>query len=96
MGCASRHPKGFSRIVSRHGPPRAPLVARIHKMSLCKALPAEASLARACLKHGLAAASLTAHSTTWSQDDGQRAAHALVALSTRQGWKVPLYAIGIG
>ena len=57
---------------------------------------AEASLARACLKHGLAAASLTAHTTTWNSDDGPRAAHALVALSTREGWKVPLYAIGIG
>ena len=66
------------------------------KCSSCKALPAEASLARACLKHGLAAASLTAHTTTWNSDDGPRAAHALVALSTRQGWKVPLYAIGIG
>ena len=62
----------------------------------CKALPAEASLARACLEHGLAAASLTAQTKAWQSDDGPRAAHALVALSTRQGWKVPLYAIGIG
>merc|ERR1719393_249113 len=57
-------------------PPAAPkgLVALFHatgrrahhwwpaspKCPSCKALPAEASLARACLKHGLAAASLTA------------------------------------
>ena len=66
------------------------------KCPSCKALPAEASLARACLKHGLAAASLTAQTKTWQSDDGPRAAHALVALSTREGWKVPLYAIGIG
>ena len=66
------------------------------KCPSCKALPAEARLARACLKHGLAAASLTAQTRTWQSDDGPRAAHALVALSTRQGWKVPLYAIGIG
>ena len=43
------------------------------KCPSCKALPAEASLARACLKHGLAAASLTAQSKTWQSDDRPRA-----------------------
>lgn len=74
---------------ARHWWPHSP------QCETCRPLPAESLITQASLRHGLVAVALTAQAETWTPEDGAPVAHALVALGTREGWKLPLYAIGV-